>query len=341
MTVSALGILFIFAMAGALVVFVYRYSRETSLFTDNLEFYLKQRTVSHNQDKAKLAIYKTKLEKLEREMSQLKNRQNDQTAKAVESNEQEKEKLLKLEKEVSELVEQNKTLLNEKEALNQQNQEFQRKLDEESIKFAGLLKANQGLQDRLDKLKGQIQLVESEKEAAIAKASDFAQNSKAKDIETPSAQQFYRSSLNSDEKGELQELRLRDQVAQRFEKLLKEKAQKDYNDILSLEKEIIHLRLKFEGQSHAIESIGQVDAYSQTLKPQSHEYNFAKQDLYQVQNEVTAIRSVVLNDIKPQMNQYMHELQGLAQRLRETRQSFFDNQLSRRAFESLSVEDVA
>ena len=323
------------------MVFVYRYSRETSLFTDNLEFYLKQRTVSHNQDKAKLAIYKTKYEKLEREMEQLKNRENDQLTKFSKNQEQESEQIEGLKKEVAELKEQNQSLLAEKQTLIVENQDFRGKLESEAVKFSGLLKANQGLQERLDTLKGQIRLVESQKETVEAKLKSFAQDTKVNVTMARQPQESFNTStrLTQDEQEELQELRMRDQVAQRIETLLKEKAQKDYNDILSLEKEIIHMRLKFEGQSHAFAS--QVQSYSQNAKPSTEVYNFGKQDLYQVKNEVTEIRSVVLNDIKPQMNQYMHELQGLAQKLRETRQSFFDNQLSRRAFESLNVEDVA
>lgn len=323
------------------MVFVYHYSRETSLFTDNLEFYLKQRTIGHNQDKAKVAIYKTKLEKLERELNQLKSREDDNLITAIQKQEQELEQIQILQKEVFALNEQNQSLLAEKQRLLDQNQNFQNKLEAEEIKFSGLLKANQGLQERLEKLKGQIRIAESQKEEAEATALDLAQDSKAKEGESRRPQENSKSPsyFKRNEQKELQDLRVRELVAQRFETLLKEKAQKDYNDILSLEKEIIHMQIKFEGQSHAFASHAKFD--SRNLRASTEGYNLDKQDLFQVQNEVTEIRSVVLNDIKPQMNQYMHELQGLAQKLRETRQSFFDNQLSRRAFESLSVEDVA
>ncbi len=325
------------------MVFVYRYSRETSLFTDNLEFYLKQRTVSHNQDKAKLAIYKTKLEKLERELDQWKNRGEDQLSQANKLHEQELAQVQNLSNEIADLKVQNQDLLNEKQHLVEQNQDLQNRLEAESLKFSGLMKANQGLQSRLDKVKGQIRLVESQKDEAEAKVLHLAQKTKVQEVDSSQRSTLRESNsfLKHDEHAELQQLRLREQVAQRFEDLLKEKAQKDYNAILSLEKEIIHLRLKFEGQSLAYQSTEQQGFDVLGLNSQAETYKFAKQDLSAVQNEVTAIRSVVLNDIKPQMNQYMHELQGLAQRLRETRQSFFDNQLSRRAFESLSVEDVA
>lgn len=55
----------------SLLFLVYRMHRESSQHISELEFFLKQRTISHNKERARLSVFKTKYAKLNQQKDEL------------------------------------------------------------------------------------------------------------------------------------------------------------------------------------------------------------------------------------------------------------------------------
>jgi DNA repair exonuclease SbcCD ATPase subunit len=366
MTMPIPIVLFMFVLVLFLIGACVRFYRETSLLTENMEFYLKHRTLTHNQDKARMAMYKTKVDKLEKQIQTLKqNPASDANGNNLDEwfamAEQEiKDLNLKHEKELSLLSQQLEKKQKELHHLREQNQQYKNELKKKRVpSILSSLEMEQKhliqklsqrtvdlekmIKDKEKEARKMDQTVRDHQSTILDLRNELKQMSQQRHLDSRQQQDsiamFTSSSVRDTE---LHELRIKEQVAERFEQVLKERAHKDYNDILNLEKQIISMRLSFEGHSSAIESLS---GYGSNSQAYGHSYSYGgdsqSSSLKDVKGEVSSLKSLLVNEIQPQMSQYMTELESLAQKLRETRQSFYESELSRKAFASLNVDDIA
>ncbi len=114
MDITITNLVYIVATAFIGVIFLtFKMHREMKNFISELEFFLKQKTIAHNQEKAKLSVLTTKYEKLSEEKSSLEN--EIVTLKATQSYlkdevMQKAEELYKLTEENDDLASKNKKL---------------------------------------------------------------------------------------------------------------------------------------------------------------------------------------------------------------------------------------
>ncbi len=130
-----------------LVVLSFKLYSEAMKFTDELQFFLKHRTISDNQNRAKLAVFKTKYEQLEKENQLLKMKINQLT---VEMTAFEDEKTIEAQK----MAEQK---IKEIDELEMEITSIQKTLNSDiKQQLANYLKEVDGLSQRIHRAKKEI-----------------------------------------------------------------------------------------------------------------------------------------------------------------------------------------
>lgn len=146
---------------GGILLMAFRLQSETTRFIEDLQFFLKHRTISDNQSKARMAVYKTKCEKLEADKLS--------TANNIQKLEQENQKLKSQITEILSQMAQFEAEANDKdEKLRaQQKQEIdqleleitsiQKSLNNDiRLQLANYLKEVDGLKQRITKARTEI-----------------------------------------------------------------------------------------------------------------------------------------------------------------------------------------
>ncbi len=130
-----------------LMVLSYKIYAEAMKFTDELQFFLKHRTISDNQNRARLAVFKTKYEQLEKENQTLKKKLNQLN---IEMTAFEEEKVAEEQKIAAQKIK-------EIDELELEITSIQKTLNSDiKIQLANYLKEVDGLSQRIHKAKKEI-----------------------------------------------------------------------------------------------------------------------------------------------------------------------------------------